>query len=214
MTMDEAIEYTTEPPIEVDFEIPEKRGYYVTMKECKTAKVELVPIIKIVVPHVVDPRDFEEAKYEGRIVAGGAAFLLQEPTVPYYLLRDHDESPDMVKMHDGVDELMDIHDVHALRILNDKTRQVKSTLFVFPSEMRCSIDFGETALLSDGAYVGPLIVPLKTRGLVLGTAKVLTFLQASWKLRVVLEGPERKLLQKAPTKKLNALEEALNGASI
>jgi hypothetical protein len=213
MTLDEALEYATEPKLDVDFELPEQRGYMVTTKECKVEKVELVPFVKIVVPHIVDPRDFEHGKFQGRVVAGGRAFLLQEPSLPYYLLHNHDDTH-MAQMHDSVAELLDIHEVHAERIVKDKARQVKTTLFVFPDGMRCSVDFEESASLTDGSHVTPKVTPLRTKARVLEHEKVLYFLQASWSLRVVLDEDDRKHLKKDAKKKTNPLEEALNGMSM
>lgn len=105
-----------------------------------TSGTELIDQIKVILPHMIDCRDFP--LYKASLVLGGTALMLQKPAVPFFLLYDHEEIFMSELVHCA--RTKDAHTVHANRIKADSNCQVRRILLLFPDGMVC-------APVSDGA---------------------------------------------------------------
>ena len=129
--------------IHLDLDFPEKNGEFFVhrVNEIRDSTgTELIDQIKVILPHMVDCRDF--SSYKASLVLGGTALMIQKPAVPFFLLHDHEDIFLSESIH--CPRTKDAHAVHANRIKTDATCQVRHTLLVFPDGMTC-------AQLLDGA---------------------------------------------------------------
>ena len=95
----------------------------------------MIDQIKIILPHMVDTRDFK--KYKAFMVLGGNAMLIERPLVPFFLLNNVEDIYNIEKII--CQRSIDAHMVHANRIIadTDDDAQVRRTLLVFPNGMNC-----------------------------------------------------------------------------
>jgi hypothetical protein len=200
--------------IHVDLDRPEQNGGFFVFRitDVKASNgMELIDMIKIMLPHVVDLRDF--SKYQAHLVLKGKALLIQQPTLPYYLLHEHEEL--LLTEKDKCVRTEQAHSVHANRVLEDSSRLVKSTLLVFPPGVLCSVDFTTAASATDGHKVKLYLRSLSTNSK-LGTndkETSQTFVPCYWLMRV-LEDDRRLLKLDSAGTGGDTLEDAMQGMII
>jgi hypothetical protein len=129
--------------IHLDLDNPERNGEFFVhrINEVRDASgTELIDQIKVILPHMMDCRDFP--LYKASLVLGGTALMLHKPAVPFFLLHNHED----IFLSESVfcARTKDAHAVHANRIKADSKCQVRRVLLVFPDGMVC-------APLSDGS---------------------------------------------------------------
>jgi hypothetical protein len=123
--------------VHLDLECPEKNGEYFVhrINEIRDSSgTELIDVIKVILPHMVDSRDF--STYKATVVLGGTALMMQKPAVPFFLLHDHEDL--FFSEVKYCARTKDAHAVHANRINADVNCQVWRTLLVFPDGMTCA----------------------------------------------------------------------------
>jgi hypothetical protein len=135
----------------IDLEHPENNGGFVVCRvtdgEASRGK-ELIDTIKVLLPHIADLRD--SSKYQAHLVLNGKAMLIQQPTVPYYLLNEHQ---DLLNEQNECVRSKQAHSVQVDRILKDSSPLMKNTLLMFPPGVMCSADFTMAAIPTEGDKV-------------------------------------------------------------
>jgi len=94
---------------------------------------EMIDQIKVILPHIVDLRDFKI--YKAMLVLGGTALFVQKPAVPFFLLHDNKEL--FESELSNCTRTMDAHTVHANRIKANVECNHRTVLLVFPDGMTC-----------------------------------------------------------------------------
>jgi hypothetical protein len=198
----------------VDFERPESHGnFFVTfVPEFNVGGRELIQCVRIMLTGMVDIRDFDEGKFEGRCVVGGRAVLMMEPCLPYYLLHEHGTIHEAV--HDDEHRFEEVHKIHVTRILKGPKADMKTTLLVFPKGMIVSSDFTTTASLTDGQMLDDTVFPCAVTTTVMETSQVLHFFPCAWKVRVLQHEDDRSRLELTQERKVDRLKNALKGVAL
>lgn len=132
----EEAEDAADDVITVNFDYPEKNGGFFIHRINNLHHPngeELMDQLKIILP-LVDARDFKT--YKATLVLGGTAIYMETPSVPYFLLHNHQD----IFLTESVscNLTKDAHTVHANQIMNNGTRQIRSFLLVFPDGMKCT----------------------------------------------------------------------------
>lgn len=170
--------------IDVDLDRPEKNGGFFVFRVADVVTEdgsEVINVIRVTLPHVVDIRDY--IKYKAQLVDDGRALLVRVPAVPFYLLHEHKtlfatEIVPCLRTEQS-------HAVHANAILDDESRQMKTTLLRFPDGIMCSNDFSAGTHLSGEQKVS---TTLRT---IAGTCNIeqrewpQTFTPVNWTLRIL-----------------------------
>jgi hypothetical protein len=126
----------------------------------------MIDTIKVLLPHIADLRD--SSKYQAHLVLDGKAMLIQQPTVPYYLLNKQ-----------------------VNRTLEDSSPLVKNTLLMFPPGVICSVDFSMTAIPTDGDKVKIYQrTSTATRDLEKNDEASQVFVPCYWMVRVLADNRE------------------------
>jgi hypothetical protein len=123
--------------VHLDLDSPEMNGEFFVhrINEIRDSSgTELIDEIKIILPHMVDCRDF--SSYKASLVLGGKALMIQKPAVPFFLLHDHEDL--FFSEVKYCARTKDAHAVHANRIKADVNCQVRRVLLVFPDGMTCA----------------------------------------------------------------------------
>jgi hypothetical protein len=123
--------------IHLDLDCPENNGEFFVhrINEIRDSSgTELIDQIKVILPHMVDCRDFPS--YKASLVLGGTALMIQKPAVPFFLLHDHEDI--FFSEAKYCPRTKDAHAVHANRIKADANCQVRRVLLVFPDGMTCA----------------------------------------------------------------------------
>ena len=126
--------------VEVDFDLPESHGdFFITrvsnieLKQDDGTR-ELISLIKVILPNLVDARDFEDLSAFS--VCDGQGVIIEQATVPKFLLHDVDkvrnaeETP--LPKSDLEGHTYQVHGAATVAILGDKNHQLKKTLLVSP----------------------------------------------------------------------------------
>ena len=140
-TLQDAIDWVgTKNVLEVDWTRPESHNaplFLLTLNtnrlnQNKTAQFDK---IRIVISSIFDLRDLQ--RIGGKIIVGGAAFLVSLPSVPTFLLEDHKKMHDSTKSNYCERTKLD-HGQAANDILKEEERRVTYYLFVFPEDTLCN----------------------------------------------------------------------------
>jgi len=135
--------------IYVDFSFPEANSNGLFIQRLDQIRSpsgnELISLCKVMLYHIVDLRDFQ--KHSGLLVCGGAALLVEVPSVPFFLL---EESLNLLNAEKNrCDRTEDLTAAAMNKIKRDPTRQTRSILLVFPEGVTCSADFSDNAPTTD-----------------------------------------------------------------
>lgn len=198
--------------IDVDLARPERNGGAFIINLVPFLKIrggaELAESIKVTGIHMTDLRDYPY--YDGTLVVGGRALLVECPSVPCWMMDDHKEHENF---HNKDHRFEDTHQNLVTALTSEEDRLTIKTLFIFPGKMRCTNDFSSAVVVPP-----PGIEELRIQMVdveVDETPKKQNFNPFFWTLRVIPDPGERKLLSLDP--RANAkptLAEAYAGMNI
>jgi hypothetical protein len=123
--------------VHLDLDSPEMNGEFFVHRIIEirdSSGTELIDEIKVILPHMVDCRDF--SSYKASLVLGCTALMIQKPAVPFFLLHDHEDLFFAEAKYCA--RTKDAHAVHANHIKADVNCQVQRVLLVFPDGMTCA----------------------------------------------------------------------------
>jgi hypothetical protein len=205
--------YIADETIDVVIDCPEKNGeFFIHHIENVSTGDELIDIVKIIMPHVIDLRDFKH--YSGHVVLNGQGFMISRPTVPHYLLYDYEELFGKEKKRCARTE--EKYKVEVNDIIASPARQVKRILLLFPDGMTCNADMGATTPSSIDQKVNLILRPLAIDTTVKkGSAMVVenqSFCPGYWALRVINDN--RRILKRDEEGDDDDLEKAFAGMNV
>lgn len=170
---------------------------------------ELIDVIKVQIPHVADLRDFE--LYSLHVVLKGRALLLQQPSVPFFMLHEQEDVFRMEKERCIRQEQVQTIAVNS--ILEDPRRQVRKTLIYLPDGMRVSANLSEKIM--DGEKC-TLNLRAMNKSVDVGKIKKKkyhhSFHPCFWYVRTI--GESRKMLKITKTASFDELDQAFGGMAV
>lgn len=183
--------------IYINPDFPEKNGEFfvhrVSDVKASTGN-ELIDLLKITLPHLIDLRDLKN--WSGHVVLDGQGFLVTMPSVPHFLLHDHEVLFENEKTRCPRTE--EAHAVVVNDILAKPAHQVKRVLLLFPKGMTCSADLSATSASSTDQKVKMVLrqATIKSQEKFGKGMKSLAqvFYPSSWVLRILDDN--RRLLKR------------------
>jgi hypothetical protein len=111
---------------------------------------EACTILTLELPHVVDMRDYGGTK--ATIVNSGRSILLEQPTVPKWMLYNQAEVRDAIPQHQRNHWKELSYDLQAAKITNPQWC-TRKTLIHLPEGERCTSDYSAECKIEDGQIV-------------------------------------------------------------
>jgi hypothetical protein len=146
----------------LDFSYPEKTPGLFAMRVDKCIVGHHCCDVVYLIKSVHDTRDLENKKnFKLELVEDGTGVILTEPVLPYYILHNLVEIQEMEHPEEQCNATARAHGVHSTEILQNPERMVRTTLYRFPDEVSCNLDYvnfdidrvGQTATLNSRILV-------------------------------------------------------------
>jgi hypothetical protein len=131
-------------------------GFFVYITKNEMIDYEACTILTIVLPHLADLRDFENT--EATIVTSGRSILLQQPTVPKWMLENQADVREDFKDTERNANKELCCDLQAAKI-GRAEYALRKTLIHLPDGEQCTSDFTADCKIEDGQEVQKNVHP-------------------------------------------------------
>ena len=200
-TLEEATE-SVDHVVHVDFAFPEKHGQNLLIQRFDGSLILRFPFatykedcVKIAFQHFIDVRDYSQTT--GHIVLNGTGFLITTPSVPFYLLYNHQQM--YAKFPGCPSKVKEDHSIWANAVKKNPSRLMSTILCVMPKGVVITSDVWspEPAVPAADKKVklklGELSLSFNASKQMAHQQTVQTFLPAFWNVRVLSNKPPQEL---------------------